>query len=175
MIFSSAIENVTKIKKRNQKFWTSSKNMTIARGSFLMKFDKKNNFGRRQKQRQKHDHKNWKNKCQTKTSCPWNTTYMWHRLRHVVAFWIEPVSQFSVVVSVFVFVFVGGVCLFRRFARQNVRHFFRKGCCFFAKSMIFRRKFQGNLPEFREILNHFQNSMNFISEHVCFKFSSRHL
>ena len=30
-------------------------------------------------------------------------------------------------------------------------------------------------PEFREILNHFQNSMNFISEQVCFNFRSWNL
>ena len=58
---------------------------------------------------------------------------------------------------------------------QKVRQIFRKCCCFFAKSMIFRCKFHRELPEFPEILNHFQNSMNFISEQVCFNFRSRNL
>ena len=61
---------------------------------------------------------------------------------------------------------------------------FRICSCFFTKSIIFRRKFHGNLPELfsnrsssriREILNHFQNSMNFISEQVCFNCTSRNL
>ena len=30
-------------------------------------------------------------------------------------------------------------------------------------------------PEFRQIPNYFQNSMNFIPEHVCFNFLSRNL
>ena len=70
--------------------------------------------------------------------------------------------------------------LISKFSSKFNFAFFKKFANFSQMLLFFRQIYDFSpqisrilKPEFREILNHFQNSMNFISEQVCFQFSSR--
>ena len=58
---------------------------------------------------------------------------------------------------------------------QKILPIFSQMLLFFRQIDYFSLQISRKLPEFREILNHFQISMNLISEQVCFNFSSRSL